>query len=70
MKLTIAVRYYGGTYIARVQGQLSASASCTSGADKAAAACAQKAFGHENFTLTEDPNDGKLFIADDGKEPA
>lgn len=65
MKLTIAVRFYGGTYIARtVKGQRSANASCTASAERAVERCAQKAFGHENFTISEDPTNGKIFTAE------
>ena len=49
-KVEIRVKEYGGTYIATAR-EVKVRASCTSGADHAAHACARKIFGPLGYTL-------------------
>lgn len=62
-KLEIRVKEYGGTYIATAR-EVKVRASCTSGAEAAARACAEKIFGVDGFTLHRRGDGAAIWTAE------
>lgn len=65
-KVEIRVKEYGGTYIATAR-EVKVRASCTSGAEEAAHACAFKIYG-DGFTLTRRGDGAAIWTAEPARQ--